>query len=140
METLGNDLILLSIRPNGVIGTAAKLGFGLSGSELVRLTALGRVDVVDGLIIIHDKALTGDVLLDEALASMQGGLPAQYWVATGRGDVTRPYLERLVSAGTIRPDSRKALGLVPVTGWTVVDSGRLAEARARLDAIAYGPG
>jgi hypothetical protein len=28
METLGDDLVLLSIRPNGVIGTAAKLGFG----------------------------------------------------------------------------------------------------------------
>lgn len=140
METLGNDLVLLSIRPSGVIGTAAKLGFGLAGSELVRLTALGRVDVEGGQIVIHDESPTGDVLLDEALASMQGGLPAQYWVATGRGDVTRPYLERLVSAGTIRAESRKAMGLVSVTGWTVLDAGRLAEARARLDAIAYGSG
>jgi hypothetical protein len=66
METLGNDLTLLSIRLNGVIGTAAKLGFGLSGSELVRLTEIGRVDVEDGLIIIHDEAPTGDALLGVA--------------------------------------------------------------------------
>ena len=137
METLGNDLILLSIRPSGVIGTAAKLGFGLSGSELVRLTALGRVEVEGGQIVIHDEAPTGDVLLDEALKSMHGGLPAQYWTA-GRGDVTRPYLERLVGAGIISLDRRKALGLVSVAGWTVVDAGRLAAARARLDAVAYG--
>src|SRR3984957_9949307 len=106
METLGNDLILLSIRPSGVIGTAAKLGFGLSGSELVGLTALGRGEVEGGQIVIHD----------EALKSMHGGLPAQYWIA-GRGDVTRRYLERLVGAGIISLDRRKALGLVSVARW-----------------------
>jgi hypothetical protein len=137
METLGNDLVLLSIRSNGVIGTAAKLGFGLSGSELVRLTALGQVEVEGGQIVIRDAAPTGDVLLDEALKSMHGGLLARYWIAR-REDVTRPYLERLVSAGTISLNRRKALGLVSVAGWTVVDAGRLAAARARLDAVAYG--
>jgi hypothetical protein len=83
------------------------------------------------------------VLLDEALMSMHGGLrplTARYWVASERGDVPRRYLERLVSAGTIRTESRKALGFIPVAGWTVLDAGRLAEARARLDAIAYGSG
>jgi hypothetical protein len=141
METLGNDLVLLSIRSNGVIGTAAKLPFGLSGSELVRLTALGRVDVEGDLIIIHDEASTGDALLDEALMGIrEGPLSARYWVASERGDVTRRYLETLVRAGTIRTESRKALGFVAVAGWTVLDAERLAEARARLDAIAYGSG
>jgi hypothetical protein len=32
------------------------------------------------------------------------------------------------------------LGLVSVTGWTVLDVGRLAEARTRLDAIALCSG
>lgn len=141
METLADDLVLLSIRPNGVIGTAAKLRFGLSGSELVRLAALRRIDLEGGRIVILDQAPTGDELLDEALASMEGGLQAltaKKWVALQRGDVTRRYLEKLVSAGTIRAERRKALGLIPVTGWTVLDAGRLAAARARLDAIANG--
>jgi Golgi phosphoprotein 3 (GPP34) len=90
MEMLGNDLVLLSIRPNGVIGTAAKLGFGLSGSELVRLTALGRVDVEDDLIIIHDEAPTGDALLDEALMSIHEGPPQGHRLRSrGRLDGSR---------------------------------------------------
>jgi hypothetical protein len=39
METIGEDLLLLAVRPNGKLGAAAKLRFGLSGSELVRLAA-----------------------------------------------------------------------------------------------------
>jgi Golgi phosphoprotein 3 (GPP34) len=142
MDKLADDLVLLSIRPNGVIGTATKLRFGLSGAELVRLAALRRVDIERGRIIILDRAQTGDVLLDEALMSMEGLRPltAKAWVAHFREDVTRRYLERLVSAGTIRAERRKAVGLIPVTGWTVLDAGRLAAARARLDAIAYGAG
>jgi hypothetical protein len=85
METLGDDLVLLSIRRNGVIGTAARLRFGLSGSELVRLAALRRVDIDGGMITILDEAPTGDALLDEALASLQGALKAKTWVARDRG-------------------------------------------------------
>ena len=44
METLAEDLLLLAVRPNGKLGAAPKLRFGLSGSELVRLAAARRVD------------------------------------------------------------------------------------------------
>lgn len=122
-----------------MIGTAAKLRFGLSGAELVRLVALRRVGIEEGQLIIVDETPTGDVLLDEALASMRDSLTAKGWVGK-RGDATRRYLERLAGAGTIRAERRKVLGMVPVTGWRVLDAGRLAEARARLDAIAHGSG
>ncbi len=141
METLGDDLVLLSIRSDGVISTAAKLRFGLSGAELVRLAALRRVDIERGRIIILDETPTGDVLLDEALMSMAGGRrppAAKAWVAHRRGDLTRRYLERLANAGTIRAGHRKALGFIPKTDWAVLNAGRLAAARASLDAIAYG--
>jgi hypothetical protein len=141
METLGDDLVLLSIRSNGAIGTAEKLRFGLSGAELVRLAALGRVDIQHGRIIILDQTPTGDVLLDDALTSMAGSRQppkAKAWVARRRGDLTRRYLERLASAGTVHARQRMALGFIPKTGWTVLDAGRLAAAQARLDAIANG--
>lgn len=141
METLGDDLVLLSIRSDGVIGTAAKLRFGLSGTELVRLAALRRVEIERGRIVILDETPTGDVLLDEALMSMTGGRrppAAKAWVAHRRGDLTRRYLERLASGGTIHAEHRRVLGFVPKTCWKILDAGRLAAARARLDAIAYG--
>ena len=143
METLGDDLVLLAIRPNGVIGAAAKLQYGLSGSELVRLAALRRIDIERGRIVVLDEAPTDDVLLDEALASMDGGgqsLTAKEWVTRNRDELVRRYLERLATAGTIQLESRKALGFIPVNGWTVLDAERMAAARARLDAIAHGTG
>jgi hypothetical protein len=39
-ETLGDDLVLLSVSPNsGRIMTKQKIGYGLMGAELVRLAA-----------------------------------------------------------------------------------------------------
>ncbi len=140
METLGNDLVLLSILPSGVIGTAAKLRFGLSGSELVRLAALRRVGVERDQIVVLDQAPTGDVLLDEALASMDDSPTAKEWVGLDRDELVRRYLERLAAAGTIQLERRKALGFIAVDGWTVLDPGRTAVARAPLDAIARGAG
>jgi len=143
VETLGDDLVLLAIRPNGVIAEPGMLRYGLAGSELVRLAALGRVDIQHGRIVVLESAPTGDVLLDEALASMYRDWQAptaQEWVADGRRDLVRRYLERLAAAGTIQLKRRKAPERAPVSGWTVVDAGRLAVARARLDAVAYGTG
>src|ERR1700749_4859729 len=42
METLAEDLLLLAVRPNGKLGAAPKLRFGMSGYELVRLAAARR--------------------------------------------------------------------------------------------------
>jgi hypothetical protein len=140
METLGDDLVLLSIRPNGVIATAARLRFGVSGSELVRLAALRRVTIEGRRIVVLDAAPTGDVLLDEALASMDGQPKAKGWVARDRDELVRRYLERLAAAGTIQLERRKALGFIQVDGWTILDPGRLAAARARLDVVALGTG
>jgi len=54
MESLGEDLLLLSIRPDrGRIGNADKIDFGLMGSELVRLAALGRIEVAASTAAVH---------------------------------------------------------------------------------------
>ena len=113
MDTLGDDLVLLAIRQNGVIAPAATLRYGLSGSELVRLAALRRVDIDNGRIVVLDKAPTGDALLDEALVKMHRDWQeriAMVWVAQDRGDLVRRYLERLAAARTIQLERRKALG------------------------------
>src|SRR5580700_3547588 len=114
METLGDDLVLLAILPNGVIGAAPKLRFGLSGSELIRLAALRRVGVERDRVVVLDQAPTGDLFLDEALASMHGSPSAKAWVVGSQDELVRRYLERLAAAGTIRLERRKALGLVAV--------------------------
>lgn len=142
MDELGDDLLLLSAGSDGRLTFPVNIRFGLAGSELVRLAAAGRVDIVRGRIVIRDTAPTGDPLLDAALASMDGpdGPIAKAWVARLRPDLVRQYLARAEAAGIIRADRRKALGFIPVTRWTVVDTARAARARARLAEVAAGTG
>jgi hypothetical protein len=144
MDELGEDLLLLAVRTDGTLPIPEKLRFGLAGSELVRLAAAGRVDIVRGRIVVGDTAPTGDPLLDDALASMTGGLrggpKASTWVARHRPGLVGRYLSRAEAAGTIRSERRKALGFIPVTRWTVADTARAARARARLETVAASTG
>lgn len=144
MDELGEDLLLLAVRTDGTLPIPEKLRFGLAGSELVRLAAAGRVDIVRGRIMVRDTAPTGDPLLDEALASMTGGLrggpKASTWVARHRPGLVGRYFSRAEAAGTIRSERRTALGFIPVTRWKVVDTARAAQARARLETVAASTG
>lgn len=144
MESLGEDLVLLSIRPGKArIGNADKIDFGLMGSELVRLAALGRVNVADGRIVVLDAAPTGDPELDAALRSLAGaGRPpkATDWVGKRRRGIRDAYLARLAQAGAIQIEPAKFLGLPIKPLLHLTDTRRAADARARLDAIALSSG
>ena len=134
MDTLGEDLVLLSLGPDsGRVRTAQKIGYGLMGSELVRLAASGRVDVQAGRIIVLGGAPTGHAELDVALASIAASRRpprVERWVGHPRRDISAAYLERLAAAGRVRREGRL------LTRWRIVDVQRVTEARARLEAIA----
>jgi Golgi phosphoprotein 3 (GPP34) len=144
MDELGVDLILLAARPNGTLPVSQSLCFGLSGSELVRLVAVRRVDIVKGRIVVLDMASTGDPLLDEALVSMAGGRrgpTAKAWVARRRKGHVRRYQDRLAADGIIRADRYRFLGgFITVTRLTVTDTARAAQAKSRLEAVAASTG
>jgi hypothetical protein len=143
MQTLGEDILLLAIRQNGTVAAAEKLRFALAGSELVRLAALRRVDVVKGRIEVIDPEPTQDSLLDAAFANIRASKRpprAKDWVARQRGRLTQAYLERMAASGAVRLESRKALGLFLVKRWFVVDSARVRGLKAQLDAIAFSSG
>jgi Golgi phosphoprotein 3 (GPP34) len=144
MDTLGEDLVLLSIRPdNGTIATKSRLGYGLRGSELVRLAASGRVGITGDRIVVLDSQLTGDEQLDAALASLAGARRPprpKTWVGHPGSQIVDTYLARLDAAGAIRADRRTLLGFIPALRWRITDAPRAADARARLDAIARATG
>ena len=139
MQTLGEDLVLLSINPrSGRLGNATQLRFGLMGSELVRLAASRRLDITDGRIVVLDGGPTGDAELDAALASLtQARRPPQpkKWVGTPRKRIGDAYLARLASAGAVHAEPGAFR-----TRWRLVDEARAASARARLDAIVHATG
>jgi Golgi phosphoprotein 3 (GPP34) len=144
MESLGDDLVLLSIRPDkGRLGNEERIGFGLMGSELVRLAARGSASVNDGRVTVLDAAPTGDTELDAALASLAAARrppKAQTWVGKPRRGIREAYQTRLARAGAIRIEERHFLGMAMKPRLHVTDSGRVADARARLDAIALSSG
>jgi hypothetical protein len=144
MDSLGEDLVLLSIRPdNGTIATKSRLGYGLRGSELVRLAASGRVGITGGRIVVLDVQPTGDEQLDAALASLAGARRPprpKTWVGHPGAQIVDTYLGRLAATGAIRPERGTVLAFVTVLRWRIADTARAADARARLDAIARGTG
>lgn len=144
MDTLGEDLVLLSIRPdNGTIATKSRLGYGVRGSELVRLAASGRVGITGDRIVVLDGQPTGDEQLDAALASLAGSRRPprpKTWVGHPGSHIVDTYLARLAAAGAIREDRRTLLGFVPALRWRIADTARAVNARTRLDAIAGATG
>jgi hypothetical protein len=144
LDSLGEDLVLLSVTPNaGRIATAHRIGFGLMGSELVRLTAAGRITIAANRIIVQDPAPCGDAELDAALDSLvkaRRQLRPKNWVSHPRRGICEAYLARLAAAGVVRAEQGTNLGIFPTTRWRIADTGRLAEARARLDAITLSAG
>jgi pyruvate/2-oxoglutarate dehydrogenase complex dihydrolipoamide acyltransferase (E2) component len=137
-------LVLLSIRPdNGTIATKSRLGYGLRGSELVRLAASGRVGITGDRIVVLDGQPTGDEQLDAALASLAGARRPprpKTWVGHPGAHIMDTYLARLVTTGAIREDRRTLLGFIPAQRWRIADTARAADARARLDTIAGATG
>jgi Golgi phosphoprotein 3 (GPP34) len=144
MDSLGEDLALLSVSPaDGRVTTAQQLGFGLMGSELVRLAAAGRLTITAGRVTVTDPSPCQDPALDAALASLAGSrreVRAKWWVGHPRHGITEAYLERLAAAGVLQAERRTRLGIFSVTRWHVVDAGRQAAAKARLDAVALSAG
>jgi hypothetical protein len=143
LDSLGEDLVLLSVSPDGKVTTAHQIGFGLMGSELVRLAAAGKITIAAGRVDVIDQSPGLDPCLDAALASLVGarrGVRAKAWVSHPRRGITEAYLERLAAAGVLQAERGTRLGIFSVTRWRVTDAGRQAEARARLDAVALSAG
>jgi Golgi phosphoprotein 3 (GPP34) len=154
LHSLGEDLLLLSVKPNGAIGVA-RITVGLAGSELVRLAVAGRVEVVDGQVIVRSAAWTGDPDLDRALHGILTARRPTYarsFVEFPRRGIRDAYLARLTGTGVLAvaghsgPRFQVMLAVAghrAVLGgprFQVTDPRRLAWVRAALDGIAYSQG
>jgi Golgi phosphoprotein 3 (GPP34) len=140
VETLGDDLVLLALLPDGTV-KSERLRYVIRGSELVRLAAARRVEVrgqhvTRQVITVLDKKPTGDALLDAALADMaRREWYARTWVTWAAMTLPAKYLKRLAAGGIVRKKHRRVRGILWKSHWIVVDDGRMAQARERLDRI-----
>jgi len=141
---LGEDLLLLSVSPTtGWIETAGRIDAALMGSELVRLAAAGWISIAADRVIVQDRSPCGDAALDAALDSLARAkrpVRPRSWVGHPRPGICDAYLARLEAAGVLRVERGTRLGIFPVIRWRIADPARVAQARARLDAIALSGG
>jgi hypothetical protein len=132
MDVLGEDLLLLSIDPRSGKIVTDRLGYGLAGSELVRLAAAGRISIDRDRIIVAGVGPTGDAELDAALASIAGSRrpPApKHWIGQRRTGIHEAYLARLGRARAVAPGKASFLGQ---PRWQITDAERV-----RLDSHLY---
>jgi golgi phosphoprotein 3 len=139
VDWLSEDLLLLALDAGqGRLGRSYAIDYALMGADLVRLAAHGRIDIVDDQVVVRSPAPTGDAELDAALARI--GEPATpphpgEWVERPAPRICGKYLERLIATGVICEQTR-----FWTTRWRITQTGRLAEARQRLDLIASSVG
>jgi hypothetical protein len=141
---LVEDLLLLLIDDvtGKVVLDRTRLERVLAGAVLVDLAATGRIvpappggSVKAGRVVVVDHRPTGDGLLDEALARLAGkpSRPARAVEKLVKG--LRPAaLTRLVEAGYVREEHRRAMGVFPTTAWPALRPEH--EARVRADLLA----
>jgi hypothetical protein len=145
---LGEDLFLLSIRRrDGKLLTRGRIDSALMASELIRLAAAGRAWIAEGRIAAWDQTATGDPELDAALRSLAGAASPprpETWVGLPRRGIRAAYAARLASAGTLRLESSRVLGIrrlhAGTTRYRVIDASRVTAARSRLDAVTQSAG
>ena len=87
----------------------------------------------------HRCGAYDDAQLDTALrglARARRPVQARSYLLRYRNGIRRAYLDRLVASGVVR----RQRGWITGTRWFIADQARVADARARLDAIALSPG
>jgi len=140
LETLAEDLILLSPTESGRIDAPLRLAHGLMGSELIRLVAGGYVEIVKGRIVRPAiPPMPNDPILREALSSTEGSPKAKRWVSKPRKQIKETYLRQLEARNVVRSESGKSLKVIPWTNWYPVDQQRHTVLRSRLDQIIAAP-
>ena len=141
--TLGEDLLLLAVHPrNGRVRNVERMSPALRALQLIELSLAGRVAVEQGRIATKNPLPVGHRLLDNSLSSLSAEAKPPKVEAWLRGKSAEAgalgqYIALLGRQQVIRVEYR-GQGLARSTRITVRDHERLAEAWARLDAVAHG--
>lgn len=136
LDTLGDDLVLLSVSPEGKLTTAQQIGFGLMGSELV---SHPRHHI--GHAYLERLAAAG--VLHAERSNRLGIFPVTRWRVAdpGRQAEAKARLDAIaLSTGPVSTAQAALAGLAHATGLgTVLYPGRPnREIRSRLERIAKG--
>jgi hypothetical protein len=140
MHTLAEDLLLLALDDeNGTVSwqRANALPAGLGGALLMDLALQERITSVDNKILVADPSLTGDALLDAALATIRDARRprnAKHWVEKlgGPKGLRDELARRLVARGILREQEHTFLWVFHGQRFPTSDPGPESSLRGRL--------
>lgn len=147
--TVGMDLLLLAIdRSLHVVRERQQVVYGVMSADFIELAAAGRVEVAgkrwSARIHVTDPRLTGDPLLDVALAALAAARrapdPVDWARQKLRQRVLDDYLAVLAAQGTVDLYSRRITRQITVTEAALLDPGRQAQVRERVDRFVVSGG
>jgi Golgi phosphoprotein 3 len=139
--TLADEIVVLmlsdhtgSIRPE----CAKVANFAIVGGILMELSLLGRIDTDLTTLYIVDPKLTGDDLLDYAMAAIEAEptrRSSAWWIerlGDQNGTLVKQVLGRLVDAGILRVENREYLWVFSRRAYPQNTGREEREAKARL--------
>jgi hypothetical protein len=123
----------------------SNLGVVVRGALLAELNLRGCLADSDdggGTVRVSGSRRTGDPLLDDMLRRMSEDRPRSWrgWLRRGGRQTLTAVREQLVSAGVIRAEPRRILGIFPTTRITVTDPAQVTALRAAVRDAATGTG
>lgn len=134
--TLPEEVMLLSLDDDSGAGKDKESArWALAGGVLVELVTAGRLEVDGKTMTVVDTATTGFAHLDAALAAIAEKGPelkVRAGLDRARRAASDATTRSLVERGLIREETKKVLGLFPVTRYPEADGTAETELRQRL--------
>lgn len=142
MLSLAEELLLLALHDEkGKIVSAALMSllFGLAGALLLDLSLMDRITIENKKLILRDDKLTGDEIIDEAIAKIRQSKKTHkpdHWVVklSGIKKMKDRLLDRLVYQGILRKEEKKVLWVFPSKQYPTVNGKPERDTRALIRA------
>ncbi|MEQ8201018.1 MAG: GPP34 family phosphoprotein [Syntrophomonadaceae bacterium] len=141
MLTLPEQLLLLALHDQkGTILSSASISinYGLAGAVLTELALREKVEIRDKKLVLLNRSLTGDDILDAALTQIINSAKerkADHWVNKLAGSKMRlkqSILERLVKKGILKVEEHKILWVFDSPHYPMKDASEEKTVREKL--------
>lgn len=141
--SLAGKVYLLALNSkSGRLRDRERSGYAVRAAALTDLVLRGRLSGDGGTPVVRQGGSTGDDVLDEVLGQLVEDRPGSWKGAVRKGfrDTVRAVEAQLETAGVVEPRRAHVLGVFPVRGERLRDSGAQRHLQSVVDSVLRGGG